>query len=87
MEKELMELMVNGFHMSQIIGLAKYVGIEQDELRDLVGKVFAQEEDGIQNLVVETVMRFSLMNRIQKRKVMKMCRDIVSANKEASQNG
>jgi hypothetical protein len=56
-------------------------------LRDLVGKVFAQGEDAIQNLVVETVMRFSLMNRFQKRKVMKMCRDIVSANKEASENG
>ena len=87
MEKELMELMVNGFHMSDIIGLAKYVGIEQDELRDLVGKVFAQDKDGIQNLIVETVMRFSLMNRFQKRKVMKMCRDIAAANQEVADNG
>ena len=28
MEKELMELMVNGFHMSDIIGLAKYVSVK-----------------------------------------------------------
>jgi hypothetical protein len=40
MEKELMELMVNGFKMSDIIGLAKYVGIEGNELQDLVSKVF-----------------------------------------------
>ena len=87
MEKELMELMVNEFKMSDIIGLAKYVGIESDELRDLVGKVFAQEVDAVQNLVVETVMRFSMMNRFQKRKTIKMCREIASANAEVADNG
>lgn len=87
MEKELMELMVNGFKMSDIIGLAKYVGIEGNELQDLVSKVFMQETDAIQNLIVETVFRFTLMNRMQKRKTMKMCRDIAAANQEVADNG
>lgn len=81
-EHDFMNTLVR-LEVSDVIGFAKLVGIEGEELKTFVGDIFAQKADSIQDFYVEIVWRFAALSRAQKRRIVKMAKEIAATNKAA----
>lgn len=85
MEKKLMEYLTF-FDFTDLIGFAKYMNVDDELIKKVLLSSAAMSEtneEDWENLVCQTVENYSNKNRLEKRRILKMAKQIKSDNADS----
>ena len=73
----------------ELIGLATYIGVDKELIKKTILSSAASDDDSSQNwedLIVSTVEIFSSKNRVERRRIVKMVKEIKKDNLKILEN-